>query len=246
MTKNNNTPIVAICHNNEEIVGDIKHVMVRDHNAAVGSTLEASQIRATFRVSNPVKILVLDQSINPAEIESIWTDVTPDPSMLVVVAARSGRDQKKIAETDRRIVVGPLATSTDILDAIEKLRIRRGRKARAAFEAGVIWLDPASGRVRVHNRDIKVPADQFKLLEILASQPFRTFPKEELAVTMTGGTAISRSDVRFIERTAHRLRDTLANAHLAAVIEPAGIGFQLFSTVFEKTSSQPVLTKAAA
>lgn len=251
MTKHNpktirTNPVVAICHTDEEIVGDIKHVMLRDHQAAVGHTTVPSELRSTFRLNNPVIILVIEQAIEPRETETIWTEAAPDPSILTVVIARSFREQKRIGQTELRKVLGPNADSIEIVEAIEQLRKRRGRIAREAFEAGVIWLEPSTGRVRVHNRDVKVASDEFKLLEILASKPFRLFPKDELAMTLTGGTAIVRSDIRFVENLAHRLRHTLAAAQLDAVIEPAGLGFQLLPASVQKSNESPVVMKAAA
>lgn len=247
-SKNNSLPVVAVCHTSEEIIGDLGFVLQRDpHRAhAFGSTPTPSDLRNMFCLHNPVKVLVIEQAIEPRETEQIWNEATDDPSLLVVVVARSFREQKRIKPTERRIVLGPNADSTAILDAIRLLRIRRGQKSRAAFETGVIWLDPATGRVRAHNRDVKMPTDEFQLLQVLAEQPFRVFPKDELAITLTGQRAIQRSDIRFVEKLAHRLRHTLAAAHVAAVIEPAGLGFQLFPTVVAKSSDTPVFVKAAA
>lgn len=249
MTKaNNHRPIIAICHTSEEIIGDLRHVLQRDIRAGVsfGATQTPSELRAMFHINAPVKVLVIEQSIEPRETEQIWDESANDPSLLLVIIARSVQDRNRIKETDRRIVLGPDSVSTEILDAIHTLRVRRGQKARAAFETGVIWIDPATGRVRVRNRDVKMPADEFKLLTVLADQPFRLFPKDELAVALTGLTAIQRSDIRYVERLAHRLRHTLADAHVDAVKEPAGLGFQLFPTVVAKNSDNPVFVKAAA
>ncbi len=250
MTKHNtnNAPKFAVCHTNPEIVGDLRYVLQRDCQAgtAFGATTTPSDLRAMFRFNAPVKVLVIEQSIEPRETEQIWNEATDDPSLLIVVIARSIQDQERIKETDRRIVLGPDAGSTDILDAIRKLRVRRGQKAREAFETGVIWMDPATGRVRVRNRNVNVPSDEFKLLTVLADQPFRMFPKDELAIALTGQTAIQRSDIRYVEKVAHRLRHTLAEAHLDAVKEPAGLGFQLFPNVLAKSSDNPVFVKAAA
>ena len=249
MTKKNNTmPMAAVCHTDEAIIGDLRFALQGDPRwrHAFGATDTPSQLRNIFRVNNPIKVLVIEQAIEPRETEQVWTEATEDPSILTVVVARSVREQKRIKPTDRRIVLGPDSESGEIVDAIRTLRIRRGEKARAAFETGVLWLDPATGRVRAHNRDVKITDNEFQLLAILADQPFRLFPKDELAMTITGGTSIQRSDIRFVEKVAHQLRKTLAAAHVDAVIEPAGLGFQLFPTVVAKTSDSPVFTKVAA
>lgn len=248
--KNNNTTVV-IGHTSEEIVLDIKYVMNQRHSIPVlvantPSAFRALSFRYGNQATNRVTVYVIDQSIEPRESEAIWVDAENNDNALVVVCAKSHRDKKRIPDTDRRIVLGPDADSTSILDAIQTLRVRRGRNAQEAFEAGVIWLDPATGRVRVHNRDIKVPADQFKALEVLADNPFRTVPKDELAITLTGNRAISRREVRDTERVCHRLRRTLKNANLDAVLEPAGIGFQLLPVTISKAKHTPVQMKVAA
>ncbi len=248
--KTNNTTVV-IGHTSEEIVLDIKYVMNERHSIPVlvanrPSAFRILGVRYGIQPTNQVTIYVIDQSIEPREAESVWTDAETNENALVVVCAKSDQDKKRIAETSRRIVLGPDADSTSILEAIHTLRVRRGRNAQEAFEAGVIWLEPATGRVRVHNRDIKVPADQFKALEVLASDPFRTFPKDELTITLTGNRAISRREVRDTERLCHRLRRTLKDAHLDAVLEPAGIGFQLLPVAISKAKHTPVQMKVAA
>ena len=191
MTKKNNTmPMAAVCHTDEAIIGDLRFALQGDPRwrHAFGATDTPSQLRNIFRVNNPIKVLVIEQAIEPRETEQVWTEATEDPSILTVVVARSVREQKRIKPTDRRIVLGPDSESGEIIDAIRTLRIRRGEKARAAFETGVLWLDPATGRVRAHNRDVKITDTEFQLLAILADQPFRLFPKDELAMTITGGT----------------------------------------------------------
>lgn len=247
MTKHNDkTTSVGICLGNEEVSNELLYEIVGLPNLTAIETTALSGLRPVANHRVDLKVLVIDQKIEPRESETIWQEASASPDTLVVVIARTFTEQKRIAETSRRIVLGPDATGQQIAEAIKRMKIRRGQSAKAAFEAGVIWLDPATGRVQVNHREIKVPADELKLLTVMAADPYRLFPKEELVTTVLETKAIGRSEVRKVEQLAHRLRRTLANAGLDAVKEPMGVGFQLLPQSVAKRTDTPVNLKAAA
>ena len=68
-----------------------------------------------------------------------------------------------------------------------------------------------------------------------------------MRILIWGAGAIGGVIGAYLVRAGHEITFVdRAAAHVDAVIEPAGLGFQLFPTVVAQTSDSPVLTKAAA
>ena len=249
MTKRNDKSItVAICHHDPKVIDEVHYEIAGPSNLRFIESPVPSGLRFVARPHSTLKVLVIDQKVEPRESENIWEETAlMTPETLVVVIARSGRDRKRIHGTAHRIVLGPNATGQQIATAIRQLRVTRGQEARQAHIEGVIWVDPSICRVRVHDRDVPMSLEEFHMLMYLAADPYETVTKVELAQRLLNGVKTpSGSNIREIEKTARKLKRTLADAHLDAVIDQVGLGYQLLPSIQQKHRPAPVMLKAAA
>lgn len=188
--------------------------------------------------SDSVNVFVIDQALNRDLAESFWTEAEAHENAVTVVIAESDNARETIGTNDRRKTLGPDATAAEIADAVHMVRRWRGAARAEANSNNVLWMDPTTNRVRVLNREIHMTADEYQLLQVLAADPYRTFPKRELAAKFKNTDQVSNGQVRSTEKVAHQLRRTLKTAELEAVIEPVGIGFQLLPNIRKKTNGE--------
>ena len=191
-----------------------------------------SYFKATY---NQGDLLILDISLPDAsgldvlrEIrEADGVDSRFDPELPVIVLSGRG------AQTDR--VRGLTAGADDYLTKpfnFEELRARIGAvlRRRAArregpIRVGELVVDPLRRQVWVGERDVALSKKEFTLLRLLASDPTRVFPKEELLNEVWAYRNPGRT--RTLDSHASRLRRKLDPDHSRYIVNCWGIGYRL-------------------
>lgn len=104
------------------------------------------------------------------------------------------------------------------------LRRFEGRRT-GPTRVGELTIDPLRRRVTVAGRDVALAAKEFTLLRVLASEPTRVFPKEELLASVWGyrGTAKTRT----LDSHASKLRRKLDPEHGRYVVNCWSVGYRL-------------------
>jgi DNA-binding response OmpR family regulator len=150
-----------------------------------------------------------------------------DPELPVIILTGRG------AQTDR--VRGLTAGADDYLTkpfAIEELRARIGailrrRESRreGPIRVGELIVDPVRRRVTLAGREVALAKKEFTLLRVLASDPTRVFPKEDLLRDVWGYRSPGKT--RTLDSHASRLRRKLDPEHSRYVVNCWGIGYRL-------------------
>lgn len=94
------------------------------------------------------------------------------------------------------------------------------------YEFGPLSIDVATREVRVDGETIQLPAREFELLRVLASDPERVFTKRELLSEIWGYT--DPSTTRTLDSHACRLRGRIAAAGREGMVRNHwGVGYRL-------------------
>jgi DNA-binding response OmpR family regulator len=150
-----------------------------------------------------------------------------DPELPVIILTGRG------AQTDR--VRGLTAGADDYLTkpfAIDELRARigavlrrRASRREGPIRVGELIVDPVRRRVMLAGREVALAKKEFTLLRVLASDPTRVFPKEDLLRDVWGYRSPGKT--RTLDSHASRLRRKLDPEHSRYVVNCWGIGYRL-------------------
>ncbi|HEV7483423.1 MAG TPA: response regulator transcription factor [Solirubrobacterales bacterium] len=137
------------------------------------------------------------------------------------------------AQADR--VRGLTAGADDYLTkpfAVEELRARigavlrrRANRREGPIRVGELIVDPVRRRVMLGGREVALAKKEFTLLRVLASDPTRVFPKEDLLRDVWGYRSPGKT--RTLDSHASRLRRKLDPEHSRYVVNCWGIGYRL-------------------
>lgn len=105
------------------------------------------------------------------------------------------------------------------------LRRTRRRPPTGRLRTGPLEVDPVTRLVRLHGEPIRLSAKEFALLRILASDPTRTFTRQELLRAIWGFQALVPT--RTLDSHAHRLRHKLSVSGERFVVNVWGVGYRL-------------------
>ena len=86
-------------------------------------------------------------------------------------------------------------------------------------------IDPITRRVQLDGKRVHLSAKEFSLLQTLAADPTRVFPKEQLLRDVWGYVAIGNT--RTLDAHACRLRKKLAGSPRPFVLNLRGVGYRL-------------------
>src|SRR3954451_13384239 len=116
--------------------------------------------------------------------------------------------------------------------AIEELRARIGAVLRrrasgreGPIRVGELIVDPVRRRVLLAGREVPLAKKEFTLLRVLAGDPTRVFPKEDLLRDVWGYRSPAKT--RTLDSHASRLRRKLDPEHSRYVVNCWGIGYRL-------------------
>jgi DNA-binding response OmpR family regulator len=149
-----------------------------------------------------------------------------DPSLPVIIL--SGR----VAEIDRvrgfqrgadDYVVKPF-WYPELLARVEAvIRRAHGRVGMGTLVVGELSLDPVTRTVRLGDAPVSLSAKEFALLQTLARQPTRVFPKAELLRDVWGYASLGQT--RTVDAHACRLRKKLGSKRWVVAVR--GVGYRL-------------------
>jgi DNA-binding response OmpR family regulator len=105
--------------------------------------------------------------------------------------------------------------------------LRRGTRRPGAgpTRVGTLEIDPASREVWVEGELVHLSKKEFGLARMLASEPTRTFTRDELLREVWGFR--SPGVTRTLDSHAHRLRRKLSSGRASYVINVWGVGYKL-------------------
>jgi len=150
-----------------------------------------------------------------------------DPELPVIILTGRG------AQTDR--VRGLTAGADDYLTkpfAVDELQARigavlrrRANRREGPIRVGELIVDPVRRRVMLAGREVALAKKEFTLLRVLASDPTRVFPKEDLLRDVWGYRSPGKT--RTLDSHASRLRRKLDPEHSRYIVNCWGIGYRL-------------------
>ena len=114
----------------------------------------------------------------------------------------------------------------ELLARLEALLRRSARRpGTTRMRVGTLELDPRGRQVWLEGREIHLSGKEFGLARMLASEPTRTFTREELLRDVWGFKA--QGLTRTLDTHAYRLRHKLSTGRMSFVINVWGIGYRL-------------------
>ena len=105
------------------------------------------------------------------------------------------------------------------------LRRRGGRIAAGRVSVGPLVLDPLSRGAWLDGTPVHLSKKEFGLLSLLASEPTRTFTRDEILADVWGFQ--SPGITRTLDSHAHRLRRKLAGSRVPLLRNVWGVGYRL-------------------
>jgi DNA-binding response OmpR family regulator len=155
-----------------------------------------------------------------------WATIDPDLPMIVLTGRGGDLDRLRGFRNGADDYVAKPFNYQELLARIQALlRRTRSRPPIGRLRAGSLEVDPALRTVRLHGEEVHVSAKEFALLRVLASDPGRTFTREELLRAVWGFQ--TPVPTRTVDSHAHRLRHKLSVAGDRFVVNVWGVGYRL-------------------
>ncbi|MBB5872844.1 DNA-binding response OmpR family regulator [Allocatelliglobosispora scoriae] len=101
-------------------------------------------------------------------------------------------------------------------------------------ECGGLRLDPASLTVHLHDRPIRLPMRELRLLHLLMTHADRVVTRDQIRDIVWGGEPSSNTVTVHVQRLRHRLGDDHQDPHLILTIR--GVGYRLVPPVLTTNS----------
>ncbi|HEX5758884.1 MAG TPA: response regulator transcription factor [Thermoanaerobaculia bacterium] len=194
----------------------------------------ASDALRLCRFNHP-DLLLLDLSLPDAsgldvlrEIrEADGIDSRFDPRLPVIILTGRGADTDRVRGLDSGAddyMTKPFRYA-ELRARIGAVLRRRSNRHEGPAKVGDLIVDPVRRKVLVGEREVPLAKKEFSLLRMLATDPTRVFPKEELlrAIWAYDGNHKTRT----LDSHASRLRRKLDPEHGRFVINCWGIGYRL-------------------
>jgi DNA-binding response OmpR family regulator len=151
-----------------------------------------------------------------------------DPELPVIVLSGRGGETDRVRGFQRGCddYVGKPFSYPELHARIRSvLRRAASRSRRGVLRVGPLVIDPITRRVQLDGRRVHLSAKEFSLLQTLAADPTRVFPKEQLLRDVWGYIAIGNT--RTLDAHACRLRKKLAGSPRPFVLNLRGVGYRL-------------------
>ena len=150
-----------------------------------------------------------------------------DPRLPVILLTGRGADAERVRGLDSGAddyMVKPFHYP-ELRARIGAVLRRMAVRPEGPCKVGEIVIDPATRTCRVGERDVYLSNKEFGLLRLLASEPGRVFPKDELLRDVWGYQTPGRT--RTLDSHASRLRRKLDPEHGRYVVNCWGVGYRL-------------------
>jgi DNA-binding response OmpR family regulator len=149
-----------------------------------------------------------------------------DPSLPVIILSGRAAEIDRVRGFQRGAddyVVKPF-WYPELLARVEAvIRRAHGRVGMGALVVGELSIDPATRAVRLGEAPVSLSAKEFALLQTLARQPTRVFPKAELLRDVWGYASLGQT--RTVDAHACRLRKKLGSKRWVVAVR--GVGYRL-------------------
>jgi DNA-binding response OmpR family regulator len=227
-------PTIVVCGDDAATLDLLCDHLTADRFEVLAAPSAADALRLC-RHNHP-DLLILDLALPDASGLDVLREIREadatlsglDPSLPIIVLARSGRTPDRVQGLDLGADdYAQKPFSYDELRARITAVLRRGHgRHEGPTRIGELLIDPARRKVMVGDREVHLTKKEFTLLRVLASDPTRVFGKDELIRDIWGlrGPTGSR---RSLESHASRLRRKLDPEHAKYVINCWGIGYCL-------------------
>ena len=149
---------------------------------------------------------------------------------VVVLTGRGSADERVrgLSEGADDYLVKPFHYP-ELLARIGNLLARRGSARNGPVRVGPLHVDPATRRVSVGDREVRLANKEFELLRALTREPTMVFTKQELLSEVWGFRSSGRT--RTLDSHASRLRRKLDPERGRFVVNCWGVGYKLVEAI---------------
>ena len=215
----------------EIAIAELIAINLRHAGHDVSIAVDAEQANAEVSAVLP-DLVVLDWMLpgqSGLALARRWRADARTQALPVIMLTARGEESDKIAGLDAGAddyLTKPFSTQ----ELMARIRAVLRRKAPEALEevvsAGHLKVDPATRRVTAGQQDLRLGPTEFKLLHFLVTHPERVHSRKQLLDRVWGDHVFIEE--RTVDVHVKRLRDALAPAHCASMIETVrGVGYRL-------------------
>jgi two-component system phosphate regulon response regulator PhoB len=217
----------------EDEMGIAELIAINLRHAGHEVTLAATAEQAQAEVDAMLPDLVVLDWMLPGQsglaLARRWRADPRTRALPIIMLTARGEETDKIAGLDAGAddyLTKPFSTQ----ELMARIRAVLRRKAPEALEetveVGALRIDPATRRVEVAGRDIRLGPTEFRLLHFLMAHPERVHSRKQLLDRVWGDHVFIEE--RTVDVHVKRLRDSLAPVQCAAMIETVrGVGYRL-------------------
>lgn len=225
---------VVVCSAEEPLLEAISERLAEDGYAPLPAANAAAASRLC-RFTGP-DLLIVDLRLPNGSAPALLRERgrRPDFPDVGVLALAGREDSVAMLREDPELALDDYLRRPFDLDGLQArlegiLRRRHGGDHRVV-RLGELVIDPPRHRVTVGGAEIHVARKEFLLLRVLASDPTRVFPKDEL-LRAVWGLRYPSGRTRTLDSHASRLRRKLDPEGRRFVVNCWGVGYRLLDAL---------------
>lgn len=224
---------MVVCEDDEATLGLLLENLIADRYGVEAAPTAADALRHC-QYWRP-DLLILDLSLPDASGLDVLRELREpdrsvsrfDPNLSVIILSGRGSERDRVRGLQQGAddyLVKPFHYP-ELLARVEAVLRRRSGGEPGATRVAEIEIRREERTVSVSGRAVSLSAKEFSLLSVLASEPTRVFPKEELLRDVWGYRSIGHT--RTLEAHASRLRRKLDPEKGRFVVNCWGVGYRL-------------------
>jgi DNA-binding response OmpR family regulator len=225
---------VVVCSPEEPLLEAISERLAEDGYAPLPAA-NASAASRLCRFTRP-DLLIVDLGLPDGTGLALLRERTRDPDFpaLGALALAGAEDSVAMLREDPELALDDYLRRPFDLDEL-RVRLqgilhRRGGGDERVVRLGELVIDPPRRKVTVGGAEVHLSKKEFLLLRVLASDPTRVFPKDEL-LRAVWGLRYPAGRTRTLDSHASRLRRKLDPEHRRFVVNSWGIGYRLLDSL---------------